>query len=348
MLADLFDPKKLLSGINLFIGAASCVLLSVVSSGEGQLGFLLGTYAVISFVEGAYKPALAGTLVRLKRSDEGLKRVNTVLNALSMLVVILAGCLSVLLDLKHEPTLLLVFCAAGFLLGSLLLARVEQNPSPRAEEGMAAPSVKDLATGLDRPIMLTALSALIYALCSLAMVQHPFRVFENGAAGMGGLFVASGLGILVGALSYKRLGLMRAPSLPQSSLLILLSACGMVAFALSHVYGGALVAILATMGLFSMAKLALDNFLIVSLPKALVGRAFAFLAVIEEACIGLGTLAYAEGYESWAPPGFTIAAASVLAGLAGCFWLSLQTTSGKEWVCILNPKLAKTKRNQVA
>lgn len=206
MLVDRWSPKWVTMVATLLALASIGVAIAAPSIGWLYLAF------VLDGVSAAFQIPARGSLTALLVEEAQLVRANGMLNAASMLAVILGPLLAGLLEGSggFQPAIYVYALALGAV-GGLLLLPV---PDARPGEGPAAPAfVRELAEGFSvswrRPELrrLLLLAGAVWFLTMTLVVLEPLfvkNVLHRGVDVLGFLWATHGVGALVGAVVVAR------------------------------------------------------------------------------------------------------------------------------------------------
>ena len=286
--------------------------------------------AVLTSVSAFFHPAYAATIPNITTRRE-LVAANALGSASWAAMLAIGTALGGLVTAWLGTTEAFLLDAASYVVSAGCIMRVAIPPAPTASDARAT-GWQTFRRGLRymaaRPYVLRLLSVKA---CSVGLAGGMMilialfaeSIFEAGAVGMGTLFMARGLGALIGPLLARRLvgeepqrmvGTIGAAFLLTGGFYVLFGATPTLAWA-------ALALFMATMA-SNVLWVFSSTLLQISVPDAYRGRVFAADFMLFTITMALATLATAWGLDHMAlTPRMLAAISGGLLVLSGIFWL---------------------------
>ena len=327
--ADRFSRKWIMVGTDLVRAVLALGFLLVTSADRLWLAYVLT--AVLTSVSAFFHPAYAATIPNVTTRRE-LVAANALGSASWAAMLAIGTALGGLVTAWLGTTEAFVLDAASYVVSAGCIMGIAIPSVPASSEARAT-GWQTFRRGLRymaaRPYVLRLLSVKA---CSVGLAGGMMilialfaeNVFEAGAIGMGTLFMARGLGALIGPLLARRLvgeepqrmvGTIGAAFLLTGGFYVLFGATPTLAWA-------ALALFMATMA-SNVLWVFSSTLLQISVPDAYRGRVFAADFMLFTIIMALATLATAWGLDHTA---LTPRALAVISGgllvLSGIFWLA--------------------------
>ncbi|MGA9279578.1 MFS transporter [Ilumatobacter sp.] len=216
-LADRFDRRSLLVWLDVARGGLFLVMAAIVAV-EGSPGLVVGVLALIASAGAVYRPARVAAIPRLVPEND-IAAANAGEEGLAQLSWFVGPALGAILVTVFDPSIVLVIDAATFAASALMVARVGDiggGTKPATDPDDTASSLlADVRAGgrliLDNrglggmTLMATAASLAFGAEQVLYVLVAADRL-DLGAAGVGYLMAAMGVGGLIAAPIAARAG----------------------------------------------------------------------------------------------------------------------------------------------
>lgn len=326
--ADRFSRKWIMVGTDLVRAVLALGFLLVTAADRLWLAYVLT--AVLTSVSAFFHPAYAATIPNITTRRE-LVAANALGSASWAAMLAIGTALGGLVTAWLGTTEAFVLDAASYVVSAGCIMGVAIPSVPASAEARAT-GWQTFRRGLRymaaRPYVLRLLSVKA---CSVGLAGGMMilialfaeNVFEAGAIGMGTLFMARGLGALIGPLLARRLvgeepqrmvGTIGAAFLLTGGFYVLFGATPTLAWA-------ALALFMATMA-SNVLWVFSSTLLQISVPDAYRGRVFAADFMLFTIVMALATLATAWGldYAALTPRALAVISGGLLV-LSGVFWL---------------------------
>jgi MFS family permease len=294
---DRFRRERFLFGVTL-IGAVALVS-SAAAAFAGERVLVYAFAAVVGLWATLTRPALQALLPSLARTPEELIAANGATSTLESLGTLAGPLLAGLALAVTSPGV--VFAAAGgvVLLAAALLARIQVEGAVVAERpGKAGESIRSLSAGVEiiarRPgprlvAGLMVVQTFVRGCLNVLIVVAAFRVFHAGAAAVGYMTAAIGVGGLVGAVGAMTL---RGGRLVGSFALSLVFWGVPIALIAPRPYLAAALVLLVVVGAAnSIEDVAGFTLLQRTIPDAALARALGLFWGLAMGAVALGSLA---------------------------------------------------------
>ena len=326
--ADRFSRKWIMVGTDLVRAVLALGFLLITTADRLWLAYVLT--AVLTSVSAFFHPAYAATIPNITTRRE-LVAANALGSASWAAMLAIGTALGGLVTAWLGTTEAFVLDAASYVVSAGCIMGIAIPPAPASSDARAT-GWQAFRRGLRymaaRPYVLRLLSVKA---CSVGLAGGMMilialfaeNIFEAGAIGMGTLFMARGLGALIGPLLARRLvgeepqrmvGTIGAAFLLAGGFYALFGATPTLAWA-------ALALFMATMA-SNVLWVFSSTLLQISVPDAYRGRVFAADFMLFTIIMALATLATAWGLDHTA---LTPRALAVISGgllvLSGIFWL---------------------------
>ena len=326
--ADRFSRKWIMVGTDLVRAVLALGFLLVTAADRLWLAYVLT--AVLTSVSAFFHPAYAATIPNITTRRE-LVAANALSSASWAAMLAIGTALGGLVTAWLGTTEAFVLDAASYVVSAGCIVGIAIPSVPASSEARAT-GWQTFRRGLRymaaRPYVLRLLSVKA---CSVGLAGGMMilialfaeNVFEAGAIGMGTLFMARGLGALIGPLLARRLvgeepqrmvGTIGAAFLLTGGFYVLFGATPTLAWA-------ALALFMATMA-SNVLWVFSSTLLQISVPDAYRGRVFAADFMLFTIIMALATLATAWGldYAALTPRALAVISGGLLV-LSGVFWL---------------------------
>ncbi len=257
-------------------------------------------YIGISFAEGFYRPALAQLTSQLFRTQKSRISVNTNLNMLGMLSIVVATSASgILMSFLSVKSIILIsgISAAISLFCFSKIKYVTRNASSTIDDTTLNPQKSNLLFAPEQRGILVyyGLLALLYSFIGIVATKFPFEVYHMGTQGVGITNLVLGIGIICGGLLYKTFlknSLSRQNT--NSSLdrkIVFLITSFFLGFTLVSQFTLGMMFLFSFILCFSLLKIHLENKLIL-LSENNTGVLFSQLSIFEEALISVISISF--------------------------------------------------------
>jgi MFS family permease len=308
---------------------------------------LLGAIALLVWVDGppmvvyalsiagtiaatAFRPAQAALLPSLARSPAQLTAANVTASTIESVGIFVGPALGGVLVAATNVELTLLVCAGMFAWSAALVSLVPEPERERAEgerEGLIGEGVAGFAAiAADRRLLLLsglfAAQTFVDGALGVLVVVLAFDVLDTGAAGVGFLNSASGIGGILGALVAAAL-VARARLGTDFGFGLVLWGAPIVLIGLVAEPALALVA-LAVVGVGNtIVDVAGDTLLQRAVPEHVLARAFGAVDAMMTVAIGLGSVAAPFMVDAFGARGALVATGAILPVLALLSWRAL-------------------------
>jgi MFS family permease len=213
-LGDRFRRERFLLVLALVGSVALAASAAAAYAGNEALVFVFA--AVVGLSATLFRPALQALLPSLVRSPEELIASNGATSTLESIGALVGPLLAAVLISFANVGLAFALGAVLLLAGCALLARVSVDSPVELTSATADESVREMLTGGFRTVagtprarlvvFLTAAQTFVRGCLNVLIVVAAFRVLDGGAAYVGYLTAAIGIGGLIGALGAMTLG----------------------------------------------------------------------------------------------------------------------------------------------
>ena len=330
VVADRFSRKWIMIGTDLVRAVLALGFLLITSAEQLWLAYVLT--AVLSSVSTFFHPAYAATIPNITTRRE-LVAANALGSASWAAMLAIGTALGGLVTARLGTTEAFLLDAASYLVSAAFIMRVAIPPPSTDSAEAGHNGWQTFRRGLSymaaRPYVLRLLSVKA---CSVGLTGGMMilialfaeSIFKSGATGMGMLFMARGLGALLGPLLARRLvgedpqtmvGTIGAAFLVTGGFYVLFGATPTLAWA-------ALALFMATMA-SNVLWVFSSTLLQISVPDDYRGRVFAADFMLFTVIMTLAILATAWGLDYAALPARALAMVSgTLLVATGVFWLA--------------------------
>lgn len=213
-LGDRFRRERFLLALAL-VGTLALTASAAAAFAKDQV-LVFAFAAVVGVSVTLFRPALQALLPSLVRSPEELIASNAATSTLESIGALVGPVLAAVLVSFADVGLAFVLGAALLFAGALALSRVRVEYRVELTSSAAHESVRELVTGGFHTVAATPRARLILFLITcqtfvrgclnVLIVVAAFRVLDGGAAEVGYLTAAIGLGGLIGAMGAMTLG----------------------------------------------------------------------------------------------------------------------------------------------
>ena len=302
-LADRVSRRRLIVGAQVVLACQSVALAALTASGRAEywhVAVLASIVGLANVVDAPARQALVAELVG--RADVG----NAVaLNSASFNAARIAGpALGGILIARLGVTPAFVLNALGFVLATLVLARLPAGERPAAPPGSVLEGIREgLRYALRTPEIMLTLGLLfvvsIFVFNFTVYVPLVVRtVLHLGAEGFGFLMAALGMGAVTGALAVATAGA-RRPPVPLMFGAAATACAGLVALGACATFGPAAAALFAT-GLTGIVLVASCNtWMQLQAPDALRGRVMSLYTLVWGGSFPIGAFIVGTVSEHW-------------------------------------------------
>ena len=211
---DRFRRERFLL-VMMLVGAIALAASAAAAFAESKT-LVFAFAALVGLSSTLIRPALQALLPSLVRTPDELIASNGATSTIESIGTLIGPLLAGVLVSLADVGLAFIFGAAVFLTGAALMARVRVESSIELTSGADQESVRRLVTAGFRTVALTPGARLVVALMvaqsfvrgclNVLIVVAAFRVLHGGAADVGYLTAAIGVGGLIGAIGAMTLG----------------------------------------------------------------------------------------------------------------------------------------------
>ena len=278
-------------------GGVALALAALAASAESPL-LVYALVVGFELAHSPFRPAQAALVPSLARTPEELTAANAVASTIQSVGMFAGPALGGLLLAATDPAVTLGAISGFFLLSSILIALLDEQPREAAAEGREETVRSQLLGGLRMIAGTSRVRLLIGVFAALTLsdgilfvliVPLAFDLLATGDGGVGALTAALGVGAVVGSLVVMAL-LGRAPLSSMLRLALVLWAIPVVLLSLWTTELSALV-LLAIVGLATTsAEVTALTLLQRTVPDDVLARVFGVLESVGLGCVAVGAL----------------------------------------------------------
>jgi MFS family permease len=213
-LGDRFRRERFLMMLTLVGAAALAASAAAAYAGDRILVFAFAS--VVGLASTLIRPALQALLPSLARTPEELIASNGATSTVESVGTLVGPLLAGVLVSLADVAVVFVLGAAALLVGAVLLARVSVQSRVGLTAEIGRESIQRMVTDGFRTVVHTRSARLVVGLIvaqtfvrgclNVLIVVAAFRIFDGGAAQVGYLTAAIGVGGLIGAIGAMSLG----------------------------------------------------------------------------------------------------------------------------------------------
>jgi len=301
-LADFWNVKKLIVGLNLFFCALVFCLWYLPTDKNNYLIPLMIIYSLISLTEGMYKPALRALNYQAHHSQLNFTKINSLLSSTGMLTVIVSNMLSVFLFDLFGLKLLLQINIVIYILATLSFLSVKVLSKVAESKDRTTNQNSFLTKEIKFYLGVNSCLSIMFSYIGLVTTKFPFEVYFNGEFGTGLINLFIGLSIVSASIFHRRqkrtLHIREVEKIHFIYALIFMAFFNMI-FSHISVFNFACIFLFTSMAIFSYCRINIEDLLQVISPSYKIGRIFSINFILQEIIISLSFIMFGIGADFW-------------------------------------------------